>query len=43
MYGVVSVATCPNKNEGIKTAQRWCWGLKIQNIKTLVYDKRTCY
>ena len=26
-YDVVSVATCLNKNEGVKMAQRWCQGI----------------
>jgi hypothetical protein len=28
IYDLVSVATCPNKNDGVKTAQRWCQGSK---------------
>ena len=35
MWCQVSVATCLNMNEGVKTAQRWCRGSKIQNIKNL--------
>ena len=33
IYDVVSVATCPNKNDGAKTAKRWYLGSK--NSKTL--------
>ena len=33
---MVSVATCLNMNEGVKTAHRWCRGSKIQIIKNLL-------
>ena len=33
MYDVVSVATCLNKNEGVKRLKGDAEGLKIQNIK----------
>ena len=28
IYDVVSVSTCPNKDDGVKTAKRWCRGSK---------------
>ena len=32
-YDVVSVVTCPNKNDGVKTAKRWCRGSKISRYQ----------
>ena len=35
MYDVVSVATCPKKNDGVKWLRGGAKGVKIQNIKIL--------
>ena len=39
--GVSAVATCPNKNDGVKMAQRWCRGSKNSKYQKHCLGPRT--
>ena len=42
VYDVVSVATCPSKNNGIKMAQRWFNPiLNSQNFQFIIHRSKT--